>query len=129
MRILVFGNPYLRFDSLALEVAKEIKLKDVEFVTCSSPEQIMQEEFDCILDVVEGITDVITFSDLKMLNPHRMFSLHDFDVTFFLGLMERLGKLDKVHIIGIPMNYNKEQAIKEVENKITEIEGHLRTKV
>jgi hypothetical protein len=115
MRILVFGNPYLKYDSLAVELTKDEELKDkANFVICTSPEQIMQEKFDYILDVVEGIDEVKVFDNLKMLNPHKMFSLHDFDVTFFLGLMERLGKVDKVQIIGIPMGYDKDKARSEV---------------
>ncbi|MBU1201595.1 MAG: hypothetical protein KJ583_06815 [Nanoarchaeota archaeon] len=115
MRVLVFGNPYLKYDSLAVEIAKELQLQGVEFVMCDSPEQIMQEKFDYIMDVVEGINEIKVFDNLKLLNPHRMFSLHDFDVTFFLGLMERLGKLNKVSIIGIPTNYDKEKAKKKVK--------------
>jgi len=118
MRVLVFGNPYLKYDSLAVEIAKELKTENVEFITCTSPEQIMQEKFDYIIDVVEGIDEIKVFDNLKLLNPHRMFSLHDFDITFFLGLMERLGKVDKVKIIGIPMDYDKEKAKKKVREII-----------
>lgn len=121
MIILVFGNPHLEYDSLAVHIAKEIKFEGVEFVICTSPEQIMQERFDYIMDVVEGIDDVKVFDNLKLLNPHRMFSLHDFDVTFFLGLMEKLGKVDKVKIIGIPMGFDKEKAKEEVKAIIS---GH-----
>jgi len=115
MRILVFGNPYIEFDALAVEIAKEIKIKNAKFIICSSPEQIMEEKFDYIMDVVEGIDEIKVFDNLKMLNPHRMFSLHDFDVTFFLGLMQKLGKIEKVKIIGIPIGFDKKQAKKEVE--------------
>ncbi|MBU0472485.1 MAG: hypothetical protein KKF89_04510 [Nanoarchaeota archaeon] len=114
MRILVFGNPYLEYDSLAVKVAKELGKED-EFIICTSPEQIMDNKFDYIMDVVEGIDDIKIFDNLKMLNPHKMFSLHDFDVTFFLSLMERLGKVDRVKIIGIPINYNKKKAIEKVK--------------
>lgn len=121
MKVLVFGNPYLEYDSLAIEIAEELELEGVEFVKCNSPEQVMQEEFDYIMDVVEGIYEFQVFSDLKKLSPHRMFSLHDFDLTFFLGLMERLGKVDKVQIIGIPIDYDKEKAKEEVRQVLT---GH-----
>ncbi|MBC8500757.1 MAG: hypothetical protein ISS25_00185 [Nanoarchaeota archaeon] len=113
MRVLAFGNPYLKYDSLAVEIAKELK-DEAEFVICSSPEQIMEEKFDYIMDVVEGIDEIKVFDNLKLLNPHRMFSLHDFDVTFFLGLMESLGKINKVKIIGIPLNYDKEKAKEKI---------------
>ena len=118
MRILVFGNPYLEYDSLAVKVAKEMK-DSADFVICTSPEQIMEEKFDYIMDAVDGIDTVRVFDNLKLLNPHRMFSLHDFDVTFFLSLMERLGKVDKVKIIGIPMEFNKEKAKAKVKDILT----------
>ncbi|MBC8495298.1 hypothetical protein H8D36_04045 [archaeon] len=120
MRILVFGNPYLEYDSLAVEIANELK-DEADFVICTSPEQIMEEKFDYIMDAVEGIDEIKVFDNLKLLNPHRMFSLHDFDVTFFLGLMEKLGKIDQVKIIGIPIGYDKEKAKNKVKELLT---GH-----
>lgn len=120
MRILVFGNPYLEYDSLAVKIANKLKDK-ADFVICTSPEQIMEEQFDYIMDSVEGIDEIKVFDNLKLLNPHRMFSLHDFDVTFFLGLMEKLGRVDKVKIIGIPIGYDKEKAKNKVKELIT---GH-----
>lgn len=119
MRILVFGNPYIKEDSLAVEIANE--LKEFDFKICVSPEEIMQEKFDYIMDVVEGIDEIKVFDNLKLLNPHRMFSLHDFDVTFFLSLMERLGKINKVKIIGIPIGFDKEEAKDKVRTILT---GH-----
>ncbi|MFH1589445.1 MAG: hypothetical protein ABIB43_02675 [archaeon] len=121
MRILVFGNPYLKDDSLAVEIAKELKIKDVEFKMCVSPEEIMQEKFDYIMDAVDGIDEIKVFDNLKLLNPHRMFSLHDFDVTFFLSLMERFGKVEKMKIIGIPLGFDKEKAKKKIQSMLT---GH-----
>jgi Ni,Fe-hydrogenase maturation factor len=112
-KILVFGNPYLEYDSLAVEIAKDLmqeKNSDAEFIICTSPEQMMEQKFDMIMDVVEGIDDIRVFDNLKLLNPHRMFSLHDFDVTFFLSLLERLGKIEKVRIIGIPAQLDREKA-------------------
>ena len=78
----------------------------------------MEYKFDYILDVVEGINEIKIFDNLKILNPHRMFSLHDFDLTFFLGLMERLGKVDNVKIIGIPIQ-TKSNA-NEIANQLLE---------
>jgi len=121
MKILVFGNPYLKDDSLAVEIAKELKIKDVEFKMCVSPEEIMQEKFDYIMDAVDGIDEIKVFDNLKLLNPHRMFSLHDFDVTFFLSLMERFGKVEKMKIIGIPLGFDKEKAKKKIQSMLT---GH-----
>ncbi len=115
MRVLVFGNPYLEYDSLAVRLSNELQFDHVDFKVCYSPEELLSEEFDYIMDVVEGIDEVKVFDNLKMLNPHRMFSLHDFDVTFFLSLMERLGKIDKVNIIGIPDKYDFQRAKIEVE--------------
>ncbi len=123
MKILVFGNPYLEYDSLAVRVAKSLELESIEFIICTSPEQMLEKEFEYILDVVEGIDKVEVFDNLKLLNPHKMFSLHDFDVTFFLSLLERLGRIDKVRIIGIPMGYGFDKARKSVED-ILQGTGH-----
>ncbi|MAG39086.1 hypothetical protein CMO90_03265 [Candidatus Woesearchaeota archaeon] len=125
MIVLVFGNPLLECDSLAVELSDELSVElsdeNVEFIKCVSPEQILEKKFDYIMDVVEDIDEIKIFDNLKLLNPHRMFSLHDFDVTFFLGLMEKLGKIKRVKIIGIPIGYDKEEAKHELKHELIKL--------
>jgi Ni,Fe-hydrogenase maturation factor len=115
MKILCFGNPYIEKDSLAIKIGKE--LKNHEIIICESTNDLLyQESFDYILDVAEGIKKTTIIEDVNKLKENKLFSLHDFDLSFFLKLMQKIGRIDKIKIIAVPMNYEKEKAIEEVKN-------------
>jgi Ni,Fe-hydrogenase maturation factor len=69
---------------------------------------------------VEGIEKVkeISLEDIKM---NKCCSLHDFDLAMSLKLMEKMGKLKKIRIIGIPFGYSKKMAVKELKKQIPKI--------
>jgi len=49
----------------------------------------------------------------------RLASLHN--LSFFIQLLTKLGKLKKLLIIAIPTNYNKELARQEIEKIIKDL--------
>ena len=114
--ILVFGNPLIKQDSIALIVAKELegKIKGVTFKEISSISELEQigDELGC-LDVIQEGKKVAIFG-IENIKSGNVFSSHDFDLGFELKLLKKLGKIKSAKIIGIPMNYNKEKAVKEV---------------
>ncbi|MAG07875.1 hypothetical protein CMO89_00205 [Candidatus Woesearchaeota archaeon] len=112
--VLCFGNQFLKQDSLAKELADEIKLKGVDFIKCDSLDAFLESKDKniFILDVVKGIDKVINIKDIDQLKANKLFSLHDFDLGFFLKLMKRIGKIETANIIGIPQKGDKEK-IKE----------------
>ena len=115
-RVLVFGNPYLEDDSLAVDVASQLSLPGVEFKVTSELNDLLEEEYDCILDVAYGVPRVVTIDDPDMLVEHPLMSLHDYDVGFFIKLMRKLGKLEDVSIVAIPAGYDLDLAIVEVSS-------------
>ena len=125
--LLVFGNPYLKEDSLAVRIADlliEDKIKGVEIIKCISPDELLNY-FDkrfVILDVVKDARDVVVIDDIDRLQAGKIVSLHDFDLGFFLKLMKETGKMDKVTIIGVPQNAGKAElkGIKEKVKKVLE---------
>jgi Ni,Fe-hydrogenase maturation factor len=119
-KILVFGNPYLKDDSLAVKVGKKLKLKGFEVVYCSKPDDLLNHNLNnsIILDVAKGIEQVTLFDDIDSFEFSSIFSLHDFDPGYFLKLLKEAGKLEKVNIIGIPVNYDEEEAVDEVKHLI-----------
>lgn len=122
MKIYCFGNEFLEDDSLAKEIADEIKIEGIEFIKCNSPEELFLEEDQInILDVVEGISEVILIEDINQLRENNLLSLHDFDLGFFLKLMKGAKQIKKVKIIGIPVRGDKEEIKKGVMNKIKDI--------
>jgi Ni,Fe-hydrogenase maturation factor len=117
--LLAFGNPYLKEDNLALELADILikeKIKGIEIVKCISPEEVMDylDKDFYILDVVKGLKEVKMIDDINMLQSGKMVSLHDFDLGFFLKLMKETGKIDKVKIICIPQEGDVEKIKEEV---------------
>jgi len=119
-KILVFGNPYLKEDNLAVKVGKRLKLKGFEIVYCSNPDDLLNHNLknSFILDVAKGIKKVTLFDDIDSFEFSSIFSLHDFDLGYFLKLLKEAGKLEKVSIIGIPINYGEEKAVNEVKHLI-----------
>jgi Ni,Fe-hydrogenase maturation factor len=115
--VLCFGNPYIENDSLAIAIAKELKIKDVKFEICLNPQKILEYKNKnlYILDVVQGIHNVKLINNVDMLAKSKSLTPHDFDLAFFLKLMKQLGKINNICIIGMPMNYDKEKAKNEIK--------------
>ena len=63
---------------------------------------------------LDGNGDYVDFGDIDALEFSVIFSLHDFDLSFFLKILKEAGKLDKARIIGIPLGYDEKEAIKAV---------------
>jgi hydrogenase 3 maturation protease len=120
--LLAFGNPYINEDSLAITIADSIikdKIKGLEVVKCISPEEVINytDKDFYILDVVKDLEEVMIIDDIDRLKGEGMVSLHDFDLGFFLKLMKKTGKLDKVNIIGIPQQGD----IKSIKEKVLDV--------
>lgn len=104
MRVLVFGNPLHKEDSLALKVAKELEkdFKDVQFIPFDTAEDLEEQGTEpIILDVAKGISEpqLLHLSDLEV---QKSYSLHDFDLAWNLKLLKKLGKIKDATIIALP---------------------------
>jgi Ni,Fe-hydrogenase maturation factor len=119
-KILVFGNPYLKEDNLAVKIGKQINLKGFKVINCSKPDDLLNHDINksIILDVAKGIDQITLFDDIDSLEFSVIFSLHDFDLSYFLNLLKETGKLEKANIIGIPADYDEEKAVNEVKQLI-----------
>ncbi len=119
-KILVFGNPYLEQDNLAVKIGKKLNLEGVEVEHCSKPDDLLNYELEntVILDVAKGIDKVDVFDDIDSLEFSVIFSLHDFDLSYFLKLLKETGKVKTVNIIGIPQGYDEEKALNEVKELV-----------
>lgn len=124
IKVLVFGNPLIKKDSLAGRVAKKLagKLNEVQFVECDTSENIEQYGPDLlILDVAYGIEKVELLDgieNIEVIHPH---SLHDFDLGITLHLLRRMGKIRSVKIIAIPVNYDKVRKMEEIGEEVKKI--------
>ncbi|MEM3060585.1 MAG: hypothetical protein QXW70_03425 [Candidatus Anstonellales archaeon] len=103
-RILVFGNPLFKDDSIAIQTARFLqkKLPEFHFVPFDTSEDLEKEGKDLlILDTVIGIRSprLVSLDELSLKKP---YSLHDFDLAWTLLLLKKLKKLEKATIIGLP---------------------------
>jgi len=117
--VLCFGNPYLTQDSLAVELARELDIKGYDFKILTNPDDILtykDQEKIFIIDVFNNIDDVIVVKDIEQLKRRRIYSMHDFDLGFFLKLMKNVGKLKEIVIIGIPQEGNRESIKQKIKD-------------
>jgi len=123
--LLAFGNPYLKEDNLALELADLLikeKIKGIDIVKCISPEEVLDylDKDFYILDVVKDLKKIMLIDDIDKLKSGKMVSLHDFDLGFFLKLMKETGKIEKVKIICVPQTGDIKDLLPEVQKVITQ---------
>jgi len=116
MTIFCFGNEYIKLDSMAKEIGSKLSC---EVVMCNSPEEMFDKKPTpplWILDVAEGIEKPMALT-VSQLSTQKLFSLHDFDLAYFLKLMVEMGKVKDgdVHIVAVPMGGKAEDWIEQVE--------------
>lgn len=106
MKILCLGNEFIKEDSFAKEIAKELanEMNEFEFVFIKDSFQLISELNKnngeiVILDVAEGLKEV-KFLNIEDLSDNKIITAHDLDAQFILKLFED----KKIKIIGIPMS-------------------------
>lgn len=111
-KVFFFGNPLVEEDSLLHRIMPELKsgLPDFEFVEAEGSELPIEKELN-ILDVAEGIRNIMLIDDLDKLRTEKIFSMHDFDLAQNLKLMKRFGMLEKVRIIAVPSGLDENNAL------------------
>lgn len=114
-KIFIFGNPDLKFDSLPLRILPELKnkLPKIDFEIKDPNEEWELEEF-VIVDTIAGINKPAIFEGLENFSAPPRISVHDFDAYSNMKYLQKLGKIKKVKIIGLPMKISKKKAIEFV---------------
>jgi Ni,Fe-hydrogenase maturation factor len=114
MKILVFGNPLVKEDSLALKLLPKLKetLPQHEFIEADSTESLEQYGPNLnIIDVVHDIKEPVIITDINKLSKSKVYSMHDFDLAHNLKLLMQAGKIKGVKILGLPWDMNEEKAL------------------
>lgn len=121
VKILVFGNPMLKDDSLPVRLIGKLRKRfpDVEFKEFDPNENLEDEGRDLrIIDAVEGINRVTLITDIGSLKTGTVYSMHDFDLGYSLKLLKKLHYIDTVKIFGVPMRISESEALKQLETLI-----------
>lgn len=116
MTIYVFGNENLEIDSLPLKILPKLKklFPEIDFVVKDPNEDWDDVENITIIDTIIGINDIKVFDSLEDFSYAPRFSLHDFDAYTNLMMLEKLGKIKKIKIIGIPPTISKKDATQKI---------------
>lgn len=120
INILVFGNPLVQRDNLALKIVPELKVNfpNINFKEFDPTEDLHKQGRELkIMDVVEGIDRVKLISfppeSTNRLEMNKPFSLHDFDLAHNLKILKKMNMIDKAEILGIPPKLSKEEAVNQ----------------
>jgi hypothetical protein len=118
-KLLFFGNPLVEEDSLLHRIMPALKsgLPDIDFIEADGSDLPAAKELN-ILDVADGIREVMLLEDIDKLRTDRIFSLHDFDLAQNLKLMKRFGNLEKVRIIAVPSDLDEKDAVSEIKKVV-----------
>lgn len=121
-RVYLFGNPDLENDSLPLRIAPGLRKEfpSIEFETMDPNEEWPVTGELTIIDTVLGIEAVTVFENLEPFRRSPSLSLHDFDALANLLLLEKLGKLGGIRIIGLPPDIAEKEAVEEVSRRLRE---------
>lgn len=116
MDIFVFGNPDLDFDSLPLRLLPELKKRfpEIKFVIKDPNEEWDTPPELTIIDTIQGIKRVTIFNDLAEFQSAPRISMHDFDALANLRLLQKIGRIKKIKIIGIPPTISEKEALQEI---------------
>ena len=120
MQIFIFGNPDLEMDSLPLRVLPALKSRfpDIDFIVLDPNEEWKIPEEMVMIDTVVGIKELTIFDNLQTFVEAPRVSVHDFDAFFNLIYLQKLGKLKKIKIFGIPPEMEKNKAEEELTKAI-----------
>lgn len=122
VKIFCFGSDYDQ-DSLAWQLADELKIENIEFQKCERVEDLLNAKgLIYLMDVVKGIDKITIIDNLEKLEQNKIVSLHDFDAGFFIQLLNGLRGV-QAKIIGIPYGSKKEDIIDELKTKLEELKN------
>lgn len=104
--VLILGNPTDPQDDKAQQLVNEHKhlFPHLTFIPWDPTEELPREiSTDIVLiDAIQGISKATVFHSLDdfILSPRN--TVHDFDLPVALKLLQKLGKITSITIIGIP---------------------------
>ncbi len=130
MIVYIFGNLDLPMDALPLRLVPKLRVKfpHVTFEVKDPNEEWDVPEKLIVIDTVKGIDEVKEFHGLDSFANAPRISMHDFDALMQLRLLQKLGKLKEVTIIGVPSDSGEEKAYTDITAmllRVLELHGIL----
>ena len=116
MRVYIFGNPDLPEDSLPLQLLPTLRknFPDIKFEALDPNEEWDPPEELTVIDTVVGINEVTVYDNLETFSNTPRVTMHDFDALTNLRYLQKLGKIKKVKIIGVPASGDLAKILRDV---------------
>lgn len=121
MKVYVFGNRDSELDNRALKICDKMvhRNNDVEFIEIKTNQDLPfnNKENVVIIDTISNIQQITLLkeADVEKIIPAPRTTVHDFDLGFQLKYLQKIGKLGRVTIIGVPqkgrVDYRRIQSI------------------
>ena len=104
MQVFVFGNPDLTEDSLPLRLLPKLReqFPQLEFIMVDPNEEWDVPAELLVIDTAQGIKEVTVFDSLEKFETAPRLTMHDFDALTNLRYLQKLGKIKKIKVIGLP---------------------------
>lgn len=126
-RVYMIGNPLVSQDSLPLKILPRLRQRfpEIDFVEIDPTEEFIPEKNSIIIDTVLGIDKVTWFNSLENFSAPKTVSPHDYDLGFHLRMLRKLGKLDKIRILGIPSDKINRKLLDKIIQEISMVTNEL----
>ena len=120
MTIFVFGNPDVLLDSSPLRILPRLRARfpDIQFQEVDPNEEWDAPEEVTVIDTVIGIEKVMILDGLEQFAAAPRVTMHDFDALAQLRYLQKLGKIKKVTVVGVPPTISEDEALEEVSAAI-----------
>jgi Ni,Fe-hydrogenase maturation factor len=120
MKVFVLGNKALKEDSLAIQIAEELK-KETKFNFVElDPVETPNEEEILIIDVCKNAKRV-ELRNVEDFEFKKELSVHGYSIIEELLLLKKIGKVKSIKIIAIPYKMEKEKAKEEVKKILSSL--------
>jgi Ni,Fe-hydrogenase maturation factor len=116
-KILVFGNPMLKEDSVPLKLIPRLakEFPNIEFKEFDPNDNLEKEGKALnIIDCIQQIRKVTIVTEIDKIETARIYTMHDFDLGYNLKLLKKMGYLDSVRIFGVPMKMKENEAFTQL---------------
>lgn len=114
--VYIFGNPDIEEDSLPLRLLPLLKerMPEYDFLALDPNENWDLPEKLIIIDTIEGIEKVTTFTSLDDFARTPALTMHDFDLGMKLKWLSKIKKLPPFKIVGVPIGANEEEVLEGI---------------
>jgi hypothetical protein len=104
MKAYVLGNRTVEADNRPVSLLPRFRaaFPGMVFEETDPTEEFTPEKGSVIIDTVQGIRECTWFDSLDSFEESAHVSVHDYDLYLHLMLLQKIGRLPRIRIFGIP---------------------------